>query len=122
MIKIYKNYNKNNYWIKKRLKTNSSRQEVANATGLTCQTIKNIEEDKIKQPRKKTVEKLEKYYSENKKQKNELAQMRANKFITITQMAKMLGVSKQYISQVETGTCQISKAQLQKYKEFYETL
>ena len=122
MIKIYKNYNKNNYWIKKRLKTNSSRQEVANATGLTCQTIKNIEEDKIKQPRKKTVEKLEKYYSENKKQKNELAQMRANKFITITQMAKMLGVSKQYISQVENGTCQISKTQLQKYREFYESL
>lgn len=122
MIKIYKNYNKNNYWLKKRLKTNSSRQEVATATGLTCQTIKNIEEDKINQPRKKTVEKLEKYYNENKKQKSELAQLRANKFITITQMAKMLGVSKQYISQVETGTCQISKAQLSKYKEFYETL
>lgn len=122
MIRIYKNYNKNNYWIKKRLKTNSSRQEVANATGLTCQTIKNIEEDKIKQPRRKTVEKLEKYYSENKKQKSELAQMRADKFITITQMAKMLGVSKQYISQVETGTCQISKSQLRKFREFYETL
>jgi DNA-binding XRE family transcriptional regulator len=94
---------------------------VANATGLTCQTIKNIEQGKV-QPRTATIEKLKKYYAQNKKQKTELAQLRAEKFITITQMAKMLGVSKQYISQVENGMCPVSQTQLKKYKEFYETL